>query len=231
VIGSVYASVYSSRLGSALSGQLPPTPLTVAQKSVGAAFETVAQLDTVQHRALAQMLHDAASSAFFDGFSAACVLAAGVAAIGAVMAASLIPAQPPKAGAETFGEEPRASSGRPGARCAETTPERKHPHAHPPLPRAIVWSEYNSLDGVVAEPVAWSLPYFSDDFAQCKNDEAVSKATPCCWGATTTRTHTPIALERGKRLSEGTTEPIGLRLVDTRQFESGVVATTYHRGA
>lgn len=37
--------------------------------------------------------------------------------------------------------------------------------------RRIVWSEYISLDGVVEEPGEWSIPYFSDDLAQYKNDE------------------------------------------------------------
>jgi dihydrofolate reductase len=37
--------------------------------------------------------------------------------------------------------------------------------------RKIVWSEYISLDGVVEEPGEWSIPYFSNDLAQYKNDE------------------------------------------------------------
>jgi dihydrofolate reductase len=37
----------------------------------------------------------------------------------------------------------------------------------------------------------------------------------------------PIAVGAGKRLFEGTTKPVGLKLVDTRAFESGVVALTY----
>lgn len=41
----------------------------------------------------------------------------------------------------------------------------------------------------------------------------------------------PIALGRGKRLFEGANESIGLKLVATRAFESGVVALTYQGGA
>src|SRR5262249_47379951 len=82
--GSVYASVYASRLDSALLGQLPPAAPAVAHRSVGGAFQTAAQLDAGHHAALANMLHQAASSAFFDGFSVACLVAAAVALAGAV---------------------------------------------------------------------------------------------------------------------------------------------------
>jgi EmrB/QacA subfamily drug resistance transporter len=120
VIGSVYASVYSSRLDSGLAVKLPPSDAAVAHKSVGGAFETAARLGAGHHTALARMLHHAAASAFFDGFSAACLVAACVALAGAVMAAALIPAQPPQPGAEALGEEPRSTAAGPGARCAET---------------------------------------------------------------------------------------------------------------
>jgi hypothetical protein len=100
VIGSVYASVYGTRLASGLSGQLPPSALAVAQRSVGAAFETTSQLGAAHHPALAATLHNAATNAFFDGFNVACLVAAAVALAGAVMAAALIPAQPPQPHAE-----------------------------------------------------------------------------------------------------------------------------------
>ena len=37
----------------------------------------------------------------------------------------------------------------------------------------------------------------------------------------------PIAVGAGKRLFEGANDSVGLRLVDTRRFDSGVVALTY----
>ena len=126
VIGSVYASVYSSRLDSALPAKLPPTAAAVAHKSVGGAFETAAGLDAGHHAALATMLHQAASSAFFDGFSVACLVAAGVAVAGAVMAAALIPAQPPQPGVQALQAERRSSAAAPGARCAKTPHEGRH---------------------------------------------------------------------------------------------------------
>lgn len=177
--------------------------------------------------------------------------------------------------------------------------------------RRIVWSEYISLDGVVEEPGEWSIPYFSDDLAQYKNDElhasdvlllgrSTYEGFAAAWpemeeveGDFAVRMNTlpkyvvsttleradwnnstiirenvsdevaklkresgqniliggsgalakslmqhnlideirmlvhPIAVGSGKRLFEGTTKPIGLKLVDTRAFESGVVALTY----
>ncbi len=122
VIGSVYASVYGSRLDSALLGQLPPAAAAVAHKSVGGAFETAAQLDAGHHTALASTLHQAASSAFFDGFSVACVVAAAVALAGAVMAAALIPAQPPPPSAESPREEHRSSAGARRVQSADIIP-------------------------------------------------------------------------------------------------------------
>jgi dihydrofolate reductase len=41
----------------------------------------------------------------------------------------------------------------------------------------------------------------------------------------------PVVVGAGERLFEGTTKPIGLQLVDTRAFNSGVVALTYQDGA
>jgi EmrB/QacA subfamily drug resistance transporter len=122
VIGSVYASVYRSQLDAVIAGKLSPSATSVAHNSVGGAFETATQLQAAHHTALAEMLHHAASSAFFDGFSVACLMAAGVALAGAFMAAALIPAQPPQPSAETFHEEPGSSGATPCVSSAETTP-------------------------------------------------------------------------------------------------------------
>jgi hypothetical protein len=56
-----------------------------------------ARLEATGHTSLARSLHDAASAAFFNGFETACLVAAGIAAVGALLAAALIPAQPPRA--------------------------------------------------------------------------------------------------------------------------------------
>jgi predicted enzyme related to lactoylglutathione lyase len=93
VIGSVYASLYASRLTTLLAGRLPDTLARVAHDSVGAAL-TVAERLTPAHPQLAAGVHAAASGAFFHGFQAGCLLAAGVGVIGAMLAGLLLPAQP-----------------------------------------------------------------------------------------------------------------------------------------
>ncbi len=94
VLGSVYASLYASRLTSALPNQLPAALTRTAHESVGAALAVAGQLVHAGHPTLAAAIHNAAGSAFFDGFHAANYLAAGVAATGALMALSLLPAHP-----------------------------------------------------------------------------------------------------------------------------------------
>jgi EmrB/QacA subfamily drug resistance transporter len=99
VIGSIYASLYASRLTSALPAHLPAAVADGAHRSVGAAFGISAQLDGSGHAALAHSLHEAAQNAFFYGFERAVLVAAGIALLGSVMAALLLPSQPPRAAA------------------------------------------------------------------------------------------------------------------------------------
>jgi EmrB/QacA subfamily drug resistance transporter len=94
VIGSVYASLFSSHLKAALPAELPPSGSQAATDSVGAAFAVAHQAGVTGHAAVGAELHAAASSSFLSGFSAGCLVAAGVSAAGAVMAALLLPAQP-----------------------------------------------------------------------------------------------------------------------------------------
>jgi EmrB/QacA subfamily drug resistance transporter len=94
VIGSVYASLYASRLTSALPVGLPAAVDWTAHESVGAALTAASKLGSIGHPVLASDVQTAASAAFFHGFHAANYLAAGVAAAGAVMALSLLPAHP-----------------------------------------------------------------------------------------------------------------------------------------
>ena len=99
VIGSVYASLYGSRLTTALGASVPDPVAASAQRSVGIALGAADRLDASGHADLARGLRDAASTAFFHGFQAACLVAAAVAAAGVVMALALIPAQPPRTSA------------------------------------------------------------------------------------------------------------------------------------
>ena len=94
VIGSVYASIYASRLTTALPARLPAALARTAHASVGAALTLTGKLAHAGQPALAGAIHDAASSAFFDSFHAADLVAAGVAATGAVIALALLPSRP-----------------------------------------------------------------------------------------------------------------------------------------
>jgi EmrB/QacA subfamily drug resistance transporter len=94
VIGSVYASLYANKLTSSLPAGLPSTVARTAHESVGAALTAAGKLGQAGHPALATAIHDAASSAFFNGFHTANLVAAGVAAAGALIALALLPAQP-----------------------------------------------------------------------------------------------------------------------------------------
>jgi EmrB/QacA subfamily drug resistance transporter len=94
VIGSVYASLYSTRLTSSLPARVPPALAHAAHQSVGAALGVAGRLSQAGQSALAGDLHQAASGAFIHGLSAGCLVAGGVAIAGAIMAAALLPSQP-----------------------------------------------------------------------------------------------------------------------------------------
>jgi EmrB/QacA subfamily drug resistance transporter len=90
VIGSVYASLYATRL----TGRVPAAVARNAHGSVGATLSAAGAIAHAGHPQLAMAIHNAASSAFFHGFHAGDFVAAGVTAAGALMALALIPAHP-----------------------------------------------------------------------------------------------------------------------------------------
>jgi EmrB/QacA subfamily drug resistance transporter len=90
VIGSVYASLYGSRLTATLPAGLPGRVSDIAHQSLGAAYAVSAQLPG----ALGEAVHTAATNAFLHGLSIGCLVAGGVAAAGAVLAVLFLPAQP-----------------------------------------------------------------------------------------------------------------------------------------
>src|SRR5581483_7888997 len=90
VIGSVYASLYGSRLTGTLPAGLPARASDIAHQSLGAAYAVSARIPGAAGRAV----HDAATNAFLHGLSVGCLVAAGVAAAGAVLAVLFLPAQP-----------------------------------------------------------------------------------------------------------------------------------------
>jgi EmrB/QacA subfamily drug resistance transporter len=88
VIGSIFSSIYSDRLThSQIAGHLPAGAAASAQHSLGAALQTAAGIPGPAGRALALQ----AQSAFLDGLSVACLIAAGAVAAGAVVAVRYLP--------------------------------------------------------------------------------------------------------------------------------------------
>ncbi len=105
VIGSIYASLYASGLANGLGVHLPGPAAGAAEDSVGGALGAADQLAAGGQGDLAIALSDAASAAFFHGFEIACLVAAGVAIAGALVALALLPAHPTARDEET--PEPR----------------------------------------------------------------------------------------------------------------------------
>ena len=94
IIGSVYASLYRSRLTAGIPAGLPGRFSAIAHQSVGAAYAASARVAAAGHPALGQAVHLAATNAFLHGLSVGCLVAGGVAAAGAVLAVRFLPAQP-----------------------------------------------------------------------------------------------------------------------------------------
>ena len=159
VIGSVYASLYASRLAGAPCGSRPPSRAHRARIRRRRAHR---RRQARPHRPPAARggRPHAASSAFFHGFHAANYVAAGVAAAGALMALALLPAQPTTSRDDTPEVPARPASARRAGhsrrRAADRTPKRQetgdheHPATHPardrrrlrdrPGERALSWS-------------------------------------------------------------------------------------------
>jgi EmrB/QacA subfamily drug resistance transporter len=95
VIGSVYASLYNTRLGATLPDTLPGPLKSQAMDSIGGAYGVVGQLAAQGQSASAALVHQAANGAFDHGIAIGCVVAGAVALAGALLAAAFLPAQPP----------------------------------------------------------------------------------------------------------------------------------------
>jgi EmrB/QacA subfamily drug resistance transporter len=99
VIGSVAASLYTSRLTALLPAGLSGPAVTAAKGSVGGAAIAAQQLNQAGLAGPARALRDAAVAAFMHSLSGACLVAAGVAAAGVLLVAIWLPARPrPPAG-------------------------------------------------------------------------------------------------------------------------------------
>jgi EmrB/QacA subfamily drug resistance transporter len=95
VIGSVYASVYASRLSATMPAAVPAPVAATAHQSVGAAYAAASKITALGHPALGLALHQAATNAFLRGLTIGALVAGSVAAVGALLAARFLPAQPP----------------------------------------------------------------------------------------------------------------------------------------
>jgi EmrB/QacA subfamily drug resistance transporter len=94
VIGSVAASLYTSRLTALLPSGLPGQAVTAAKGSVGGAAVAAQHLGQAGLAGPARALSDAAVAAFLHSLSGACLVAAGVAAVGVLLVALWLPARP-----------------------------------------------------------------------------------------------------------------------------------------
>src|SRR5262249_38803351 len=91
VVGSVFASLYGSRLVDNLSAlPIPAAALDIAKESIGAAFVVAERAPSPQ---AATAITDAARDAFMSGFHAGSLAAAAVAAVAAVAAWFWLPAR------------------------------------------------------------------------------------------------------------------------------------------
>jgi EmrB/QacA subfamily drug resistance transporter len=94
IIGSVFGSIYVHSIGSSRAASLVSTGvMRAAKQSVGAALGAADALNGSNPRGGA-LLQSAANRAFFSGFKIGCLVAAGIALAGAVMAAVLLPSHP-----------------------------------------------------------------------------------------------------------------------------------------
>jgi hypothetical protein len=100
VIGSVAASLYTSRLTALLPPGLPARALTAARGSVGGAAVAAHDLTGAGLGGPASSLDRAATLAFLHSLTGACLVAAAVAAGGVLLVAFLLPARPQAQGAE-----------------------------------------------------------------------------------------------------------------------------------
>jgi len=87
VVGSIYSSLYLSRLGGGAVAQLPAPVAALARSSVGAGGAVAASVPGAQGPAVLQQVH----AAFLTGLHVGCLVAAGVCWAGAALAGRALP--------------------------------------------------------------------------------------------------------------------------------------------
>ena len=94
IVGSLFSSVYGSKLATLLTGSdVPPAALAEAKKSVGAAAEVARQATASAGPAAGRAVQGAINTAFMDGFHAGSFVSAAVVLLGAVLAFVFLPAR------------------------------------------------------------------------------------------------------------------------------------------
>jgi len=96
----VYESVYGSRLTATMPAHVQSSIESIAHQSVGAAYAAAGKIAAFGHPVLGQALQHASTNAFLRGLTVASLVAGGVAAAGALLAAIFLPAQPAKPAAD-----------------------------------------------------------------------------------------------------------------------------------
>ncbi len=94
IVGSVFSSVYASRLGEALAGSpVPAEAVAVARESVGAATEVARQAGTTAGPEAQAFVTDAVNGAFVDGWHIGSWVSCAVVLLGALIAWRWLPAR------------------------------------------------------------------------------------------------------------------------------------------
>ena len=120
VIGSVAASLYSSRLAATAPAHLPAQVVSAAKASVGGALVASHALATAGLAQTGYALATSATGAFLHSLHGGCEVAGAVVIAGAVMAGLFLPARPRRESQA----EPSSPSGDPGTGYGTTQPVR-----------------------------------------------------------------------------------------------------------
>ncbi len=111
IVGSVFSSIYASKLGHALAGSpVPQQAIDIAKESVGGA-EVVAHQAGQQAGPQAEgLIHTAVNNAFVDGWHAGSWVCFGVVLVGAVVAWKWLPARSDADDLAQSGQDPVGST-------------------------------------------------------------------------------------------------------------------------
>jgi hypothetical protein len=94
VLGSVYASVYGTRLTAAMPHGVTGQVAAFAHQGVGAAYAAAGTIAAHGNPGLGQALQLASANAFLRGLTVGAIVAGGVAAAGAILVTLFLPSHP-----------------------------------------------------------------------------------------------------------------------------------------